>query len=385
MLWLWLAVAGIAATGCVGDGRDADGRGFVLSGLGSGEVRPMAQSAPRVTVAPPPPLRDGEVVARLGRREITLEEVDARWRENNAPEFAKALQALYDGRRKALDSLIGDALIERAAAARNVTPEEWVNEEHGPLEPVTDADVVAFLRRGNGDVPQSTRVQLGPVVKGFLEGRKRLAAREQLAERLRDGDDRHDLELNLEPPRYDIEVTSEDPALGTSAAPVTLVEFADFECPFCRQVAPRLAQLKAAFGDRLRIVWKDFPLSDIHPTAQKAAHAARCALDQGAFWKYHDVLFASEQLSAKVLMDAAETAGVKKEPFARCVESRGPVPQVARNIRAGVSLGIEGTPTLFINGRRVEGLQSYEDLRGIVEEELQKTTRTEARIARKRL
>jgi protein-disulfide isomerase len=261
-------------------------------------------------------------------------------------------------------------LIERAAAARNVTTNEYVKEAQGVVDGVTDAEVMAFLRQGSGDVPQAAKVQLGPLVKGFLEGRKRLSAREQLAEKLRNGEDGENVAVSLQPPRYEIPVTSEDPALGTGAAPVTLVEFADFECPFCRQMAPRIAQLKSMFGDRLRIVWKDYPLGDIHPNAYRAAHAARCALGQGAFWKYHDALFASEELTTEVLMNAAGKVGLDKGRFAKCVESRGPVSQVTSNVRVGVSLGIEGTPTLFINGRRVEGIQSYERLQEIVAEEL---------------
>ena len=166
-------------------------------------------------------------------------------------------------------------------------------------------------------------------------------------------------------------LASTDPAVGPATAPVTLVEFSDFQCPFCQRVEPTLKQLRAKYGDKLRIVWKDFPLTQIHPQAFKAGEAGHCAGDQGKYWEYHDRLFENQQaLQPADLKKHATDLGLDAAAFASCLDSSKYGERVRDGVSLGTSLGVNSTPTVFINGRRLSGAQPLEvfvadDRRGV--------------------
>lgn len=151
--------------------------------------------------------------------------------------------------------------------------------------------------------------------------------------------------------------TSDDPAVGPAEAKLTVVEFLDYECPFCNQSAPTVRELSAAYGDRVRFIVRDFPVIDIHPDASYAAEAAGCAEEQGKFWQMHDRLFALKgQLKAPDLRRAAEQAGLDLTLYQACMDGRSRVPEIEEDLRAGVAAGVRGTPTFFFNGQKVEGV-----------------------------
>jgi protein-disulfide isomerase len=152
---------------------------------------------------------------------------------------------------------------------------------------------------------------------------------------------------------------------------VTLVEFSDFQCPFCARVMPTLKKVKETYGDRVRIVWKDFPLTSIHPQAFKAAEAGQCAREQGKFWELHDVLFANQQaLQPEELKKHAAAIGLDLGKFNACFDASKYGERVQQQMQAGTQLGVSSTPSTFINGRLVSGAQPYEVFAGIIEEEL---------------
>jgi protein-disulfide isomerase len=157
---------------------------------------------------------------------------------------------------------------------------------------------------------------------------------------------------------------------GPATARVTVIEYCDFQCPVCAKASPPLVGLLAqTYGDRVRFVYRDFPLSRIHPDAIRAAEAAACAQEQGRFWPMHDRLFANQHaLDAAGLARLAGEAGLNMPAFDRCVaEGRGRWKQdVAEGQRAGVS----ATPTFLINGRRVEGIRRFEDISSVIDEAL---------------
>ncbi len=173
------------------------------------------------------------------------------------------------------------------------------------------------------------------------------------------------------PPRQSVTLASTDPAVGPATAPVTLVEFSDFQCPFCQRVEPTLKQLRAKYGDKLRIVWKDFPLTQIHPQAFKASEAGHCAGDQGKYWEYHDRLFDNQQaLQPADLKKHATDLGLDAAAFASCLDSSKYGERVRDGVSLGTSLGVNSTPTVFINGRRLSGAQPLEVFVATIEEEL---------------
>ena len=177
-------------------------------------------------------------------------------------------------------------------------------------------------------------------------------------------------------PRQHIAVSPEDPAEGPASAPVTLVEFSDFQCPFCQRVMPTLKQIQQKYGDKVRIVWKDFPLTQIHPQAFDAAVAGNCAREQGKFWELHDRMFPNQQaLQPEFLKRYAADAGLDAAKFNACLDSSKYQQKVQDAIDAGTKLGVSSTPTVFINGRVVSGAQPFEVFASVIDEELARGSR----------
>jgi protein-disulfide isomerase len=162
--------------------------------------------------------------------------------------------------------------------------------------------------------------------------------------------------------------------LGPKHALVTLVEFADYECPYCQKVAADLRKLQGDFGDKLAFVFKDFPLP-MHSHSQKAAEAARCAGKQGKFWEYHDELFRSKQLDADRLKENALALHLDWAQFGKCLDSGQESADVQRDREEGLKLGLSGTPSFFVNGHFYSGALDYTALHQIVEQQLETSPR----------
>jgi protein-disulfide isomerase len=161
------------------------------------------------------------------------------------------------------------------------------------------------------------------------------------------------------------------PARGRADAPVTLVEFSDFQCPFCKRSQATLKQLQERYPGKLKLVYRDFPLDQLHPQARNASEAARCAGDQGKFWEYHDVLFTqAPQASPESLRRYAEQTGLDTAAFDRCLSSGLHREAVQRDVEEGTRLGVTGTPAFFINGRPVLGAQHIGAFTRVIDEEL---------------
>jgi protein-disulfide isomerase len=161
----------------------------------------------------------------------------------------------------------------------------------------------------------------------------------------------------------------DDPARGPEDAPVLIIEFSDFECPFCgRFYTETLPLIMENYGDQIRFVYRDFPLTQIHASAQKAAEAAQCAFDQDSFWEYHDLLFENQgALDDASLKGYADQLGLDGEEFADCLDSGRYAQEVQGDYRDGLAAGVEGTPTFFINGQRVRGAQPWQVFQATIE------------------
>jgi protein-disulfide isomerase len=164
----------------------------------------------------------------------------------------------------------------------------------------------------------------------------------------------------------------DDPMLGDPDAPIVIVEFSDFECPFCARFRQdTFDQIVDQYGDDILLVYRDFPLSSIHPRAQAAAEASECADDQDAFWDYHDLLFANQaQLDNDSLIGYADELQLDVDEFTTCLESGKHTEEVLADFDEGRSYGVTGTPTFFINGVRLVGAQPFISFEEIIEQEL---------------
>lgn len=179
--------------------------------------------------------------------------------------------------------------------------------------------------------------------------------------------------LNPQQPLTRLEVqANDDPALGPADAPVTIIEFSDFQCPYCqRWHAQVFENLMQTYQGKIRFVYRDFPLKSIHPQAVPAAEAANCALAQGAYWEFHAALFSGKySLSAPSYLQYAADLGLKTDEFQKCVESHQFADEVEADFAYAAGLGVTSTPTFFINGIPLIGAQPFEAFQQIIEQEL---------------
>jgi protein-disulfide isomerase len=184
-------------------------------------------------------------------------------------------------------------------------------------------------------------------------------------------------------PNLDRLHTENQPSFGPMNAPVTIVEFGDLECPSCRAEAPALRQLvPQAFPDKVRVVFKDFPLESIHPWARAASIAGRCVFrqNQQAFWKFYDWMYeVQDEIMPETLNPRAKEwagkNGLNSMEFDRCVDTKATDAEVAANIAEGRALGVKGTPSLFINGHKIGGVD-FTVLQKLIETELQYAGKT---------
>lgn len=318
---------------------------------------------------------DDRPLAQVGDRRFTSREVDAEWKAEAPTDHAQAMERLYDGRRAALDRLLADALMERAALRKGISRQRFESEETAArARPVTDAQIAEFYRDNRNQMEGRPLAEIQGLLRELLEEREQSVARASLVAALKIAEpDFIDL---LEPPRRQIELSADDPVLGPASAPVTIVELADFQCPYCRDMVSTLRDLRARYGDRIRLVWKDLPLARLHPQAVQSAEAARCAHEQGKFWEYHDVLFANQRaLQLQSLKQHAINLGLDVPRFAACVDSSKYGKQVRDAVGVATRLGLSSTPSLLINGRLISGVQPVETLAAVVEDELRRASR----------
>lgn len=170
--------------------------------------------------------------------------------------------------------------------------------------------------------------------------------------------------------RYDIPIDGY-PSLGPANAPITIVEFSDFQCPFCRRFHQETySALLAAYPDKIRFVYRNLPLTSIHPDAMDAAVASLCANDQNVYWDYHDKLFSSETLGRDTYVQYAKDLGLDVDKFTSCLDSSLHNDFIQKDMDFALNLGIQSTPTFFINGLAVVGAQPLSTFQQIIDKEL---------------
>ncbi len=326
--------------------------------------------------APSSPQADNSILATVGGRAVTAREVE---QSLVIPLFDLEMEK-YRLVRKRLDQKIADELLARAAAAAGKSISAYVTEQIQPvLATVSDEDVEARYQ----EVRQRARDESSADASNTLDGETPEFARQQirnglLRQRAHEGLHRLLQRLSAEanvsmdfrppdPPLLQL-LEGNDPSLGPVSAPVTIVEYADFECPVCRESVGVLKQLRTLYPGQVRLVHRDLPLP-AHPGAQPAAEAAHCAYEQGQFWPYHDVLFSHAPMPVDYLQ-LANDLQLDTEAFRSCLSSGRPQVAVLKDLQEARRLGINGTPTFFINGRYFGGFQTLEALRAAVDREL---------------
>jgi protein-disulfide isomerase len=161
----------------------------------------------------------------------------------------------------------------------------------------------------------------------------------------------------------------DDPAQGSEDAAVTIIEFSDFQCPYCARFdTETLPQILSNYGDRVRFVYRDFPLTSLHENALKAAEASECADDQGKYWEYHDLLFQNQSaLDDASLKSYAASLGLDTAAFDQCLDSDAQMSEIQKDVQDGITAGVQGTPAFFVNGILIEGAQPYAVFQAAIE------------------
>ncbi len=270
---------------------------------------------------------------------------------------------------EALNGMIADHLLTAEADNRGISVSDLLESEVAANTPEPTEEEMQNIYNLNREQLSRVPLEVGMgQVRDFLAERNYDQGLERYVESLRES---HGVESLLGPYRIEVE-TEGHPSKGSAQAPVTIVEFSDFECPFCRQAEPVFKRIQEQYGDQIRFVYRQFPLNDIHPRAQKAAEASLCADEQGQFWNMHDVLFVDPvELEVASLREKAATAGLDTDLFNECLDSGAQAARVSADLRAGAQAGVSGTPAAFINGRPVVGAQPFEAYSAIIDAELE--------------
>lgn len=312
----------------------------------------------------PPDEASGEIAARVGDREIRVDELDAMVRDDlYARETDGGHEAkVYDLRTRALRNWIARNAVEYEAEQRGVSVDELLRSEAEALGDVSDEEIERFYQEHASELRGSSLDELAPRIRTHLREQRQRAAVDAIIAAA-------DAETRLGRPR--VEVREGGPSRGPDDARVTIIEYSDFQCPFCRRAGPVLEELEKRYPNDVRVVYRHLPLDSLHPRARAGAEASACAAEGGLFWEYHDLLFENGRaLEDADLRRYAEEVGLDAEAFEACFTSRRYAAAVEADAREAAEIGISGTPAFVVNGILLFGLQPVEAFDEIIRAEL---------------
>jgi len=311
---------------------------------------------------------DATPAVRIGDETVTLGELDA-WikdqlfqQETRSGESAK----LYEVRAQGAENLIAQRLLEAEAKKLGQEPDNLLEAEARKRTSVPDEEVQRFYEEHKTSFGERPMEEVNAQIRDHLERRRAPEAAREYVDSLREA---AHVAVLLERPRTPVEAIG--PARGPADAPVTIVEFSDYQCPFCRRAEPTVQEVLARYEGKVRFVFRHFPLDRIHPQARGASEAAACADQQGKFWEYHGALFAENaQLDRPGLDALAEKTGLGTAAFKLCMDERRTQALVEKDLEAGTAAGVSGTPAFFINGIPLRGALPAADFQRVIDEEL---------------
>jgi protein-disulfide isomerase len=315
---------------------------------------------------------DSTVVARIGAETITAEDLDD-WikddlfdRETSGGNGAKT----FEVRNEALTRMIRTRVVQNEATRRNTTEDALLLSEMAAMGTVTDEEINEFYQERVDQMGGLSLEQVSGRIGEYLQQQRGLEFVEKLLAEA-------DVEILLEQPR--VSVAADGPSKGPDDAAVTIIEFSDFQCPFCSRALPVLAEVLERYPEDVRLVYRHLPLDSIHPRARTAAEASLCAEAQRQFWEYHDALFENNNaLADEDLRAIAETLGLDVPAWAQCMSENVFAVRVEADLEAGRSVGISGTPAFLINGLLLTGARPVEDFVKMIDSELARIGKQDA-------
>ncbi len=284
-----------------------------------------------------------------------------------SPDQRKLEQQIYVERQGALSNVIATRLLNKEAAAREITREELIATEVMPKvgEP-TNKEITDFYNSQEDSASKPPLKDVRERIVTLLRARK---AQTHLSDFVRELWAKSEVKVFLDPPRLPINLEGVR-MRGPEDAPVTIVEYSDFQCPYCRRAQPILAMVAQEYEGKIRWGFKDMPLADIHPEATRAAIAGRCADEQGMFWELRDKLFEQELFTDGMYADVAKEIGIKEKRLLECMDSGKYDAAVQADFEEARSFGVDGTPAFVVNGALLTGAQPFEVFRKTIDREL---------------
>jgi protein-disulfide isomerase len=311
------------------------------------------------------------LAAKVAGQSITVDELV----QPMASRVYDLQEQIYRLERDRLDSLVAKMLLEKEAEKQGKPLPELVKEFAATQAiSVGDQEVDNYYaeNRSRWTDWKGSEQDLMTQIRAYLQQQK---MQQRILEYARSLGPKYGLEVYLKEPRsptIQISIGKDDPVFGPEKAPLTIVEFSDYQCPACRRNHEVVQELRQAYKDRVKWVFKDFPMPG-HKWAKGAALAARCAAEQGKFWQYQDLLFSSpEELSPDRLTQLARELGLQVERFSECVETAKFQPSIEKDIEEGKKFGLNTTPTFIINNRLLPGAPPSDRFKQIIDEELEK-------------
>jgi protein-disulfide isomerase len=306
---------------------------------------------------------NGAVLATVGSMKITEAQVD----EKARPQLSAIQSQVYQAKKRALDQIIDDYLIDQAAKKAGLTTDAYLKREvqEKATEP-TEKEMKDFYDQNQARIRQPYDRIKAPL-KQYMERQELSAARSELISKLRKD---AGVKVMLKAPRVDVSTQYSAAAEGPSNAPITIVEFSDYQCPFCQRAESSVKEVLKKYGDKVRLIYMDFPLP-MHSNALKAAQAARCAGDQGKYWQFHDALFADQsKLDQAGLKATAGNLKLDTKKFDECTAGDLHMEEIRKSQMEGSDVGVDGTPTFLINGRLMSGALPASEMEAVIDEEL---------------
>jgi protein-disulfide isomerase len=273
----------------------------------------------------------------------------------------------FEIKRKGLDSLIEQKLIDKAAKEKGLTTDKLLQQEvESKVQDPSDAEIEGFYLaqrdRLNRPLDDALKTQLRASIKQ-VQTRQ---IREDYLKRLRS---ESEVVVLLSPPRVQVAYDAKR-LRGNANSPVMIVEFSDYQCPYCHQAESTVQEVLAKYGDKVSFSYRDFPLTAIHSQAMIAAEASRCAQEQGQFWEYHDQLFKATKLEKDDLIEYARNLKLDEKQFDSCLTSDKYKSDIEQDLEEGRRAGVTGTPGFFINGVEVSGARPNSEFAKIIDDEL---------------
>ena len=305
------------------------------------------------------------VIARVGGQDLSSDVIAA----EIAAAVAEARQTFTEARDAAIEEAIESRMVQLEADKRGVTVEALLQAEvEGKVAPADEREIDAWIKDNKARIPKGmpeadVRRQVAALLRDPALGERFAAFLGELRAVYKP-------RLLTEPVRVAVPVRADAPSKGAATAPIEIVEFADFQCPYCARAAESVRQAVAGYGDQVRVTYRHLPL-DFHEHARGAAEAAECAGKQGKFWAFHDALYANASaLDAAGLRRQAGAIGLDVAAWEACVSAGGGRDGVDADLAAASAAGVSGTPAFFINGRMLSGAQPADAFRAIIDDEL---------------